>query len=424
MPCGAMRREEVSAFSFVHAADLHLGSPLSGLAARDGDLARHLAGAIRDAVRGLVDVTLEREADFLVISGDVYDGEWKDHSVGLFFNREMARLDRAGIPVFVIKGNHDAHSVVTRSITLPDNVTMFGVRSAETHVIDRLGVALHGQSFADRQVPENLARSYPAPVPGLFNIGVLHTSLTGRPPHADYAPCTLDDLRMRGYDYWALGHVHAFEVVSEDPYVVFPGNIQGRNIRETGPKGAVLVSVGDGRVTGLERLVVDRARFEKLDVDVSACNDQNALLRAVEAALPALVAEAGGRPLAVRLRIHGDTPLRDLLLSTRQLLATECQAAFARVGEEVFLEKLVLDLPAQPRAAARVSADGLLDLEALLAEVANDDGLRDAARGEVAQLAARVPGALLDTERPFGADIETLIDEARALLALRLGGES
>lgn len=95
------------------------GSPLSGLAARDGDLARHLAGAIRDAVRGLVDVTLEREADFLVISGDVYDGEWKDHSVGLFFNREMARLDRAGIPVFVIKGNHDAHSVVTRSITLP-----------------------------------------------------------------------------------------------------------------------------------------------------------------------------------------------------------------------------------------------------------------------------------------------------------------
>lgn len=229
---------------------------------------------------------------------------------------------------------------------------------------------------------------------------------------------------MRGYDYWALGHVHAFEVVSEDPYVVFPGNIQGRNIRETGPKGAVLVSVGDGRVTGLERLVVDRARFEKLDVDVSACNDQNALLREVEAALPALVAEAGGRPLAVRLRIHGDTPLRDLLLSTRQLLATECQAAFARVGEEVFLEKLVLDLPAPPRAAARVSADGLLDLEALLAEVANDDGLRDAARGEVAQLAARVPGALLDTERPFGADIETLIDEARALLALRLGGES
>ena len=134
----------MSAFSFVHAADLHLGSPLTGLAARDDNLARHLADAIRDAVRGLVDATLERGADFLVISGDVYDGEWKDHSVGLFFNREMARLGRAGIPVFVIKGNHDAHSVVTRSITLPSNVTVFGVRSAETHVIEHLGVALHG----------------------------------------------------------------------------------------------------------------------------------------------------------------------------------------------------------------------------------------------------------------------------------------
>ena len=414
----------MSAFSFVHAADLHLGSPLSGLAARDDDLARHLADAIRDAVRELVDVTLEREADFLVISGDVYDGDWKDHSVGLFFNREMARLDRAGIPVFVIKGNHDAHSVVTRSITLPANVTVFGVRSAETHVIEHLGVALHGQSFADRQVPENLARSYPAPEAGLFNIGLLHTSLTGRPPHADYAPCTLEDLRMRGYDYWALGHVHAYEVVSEDPFVVFPGNIQGRNIRETGEKGAVLVSVSDGRVTRLERLVVDRARFERLDLDVAGCEDQNELLRVIESALQPCATHAGGRPLAVRLRLHGVTPLRDVLLSTRQMLVAECQAAFARVGEDIFLEKLVLDLSAAQRPAASLPADGLLDLQVLLAEVANDDALQAAARGEIAQLAAKMPGGLLDTERPFGAEIDTLIDEARALLALRLGGES
>ncbi|MAA97893.1 MAG: DNA repair exonuclease [Stappia sp.] len=414
----------MSAFSFVHAADLHLGSPLTGLAARDDNLARHLADAIRDAVRGLVDATLERGADFLVISGDVYDGEWKDHSVGLFFNREMARLGRAGIPVFVIKGNHDAHSVVTRSITLPSNVTVFGVRSAETHVIEHLGVALHGQSFADRQVPENLARDYPAPMPGMFNIGILHTSLTGRPPHADYAPCTLDDLRMRGYDYWALGHVHAFEVISQDPFVVYPGNIQGRNIRETGEKGAVLVSVSDGRVTELERLVVDRARFERLDVDVADCGDQNEILRFIESELRPLAAEAGGRPLAVRLRLHGETPLRDTLLSARQMLATECQAACARVGEDVFLEKLVLDLPAQQRTAAWLPADGLLDLEALLSEVANDDALVSAARGEIAQLAAKMPGGLLDAERPFGAEIDMLIDEARALLALRLGGES
>uniref|UniRef100_UPI003BAB50F4 metallophosphoesterase family protein n=1 Tax=Stappia sp. TaxID=1870903 RepID=UPI003BAB50F4 len=414
----------MSAFSFVHAADLHLGSPLTGLAARDDNLARHLADAIRDAVRGLVDATLERGADFLVISGDVYDGEWKDHSVGLFFNREMARLDRAGIPVFVIKGNHDAHSVVTRSITLPPNVTVFGVRSAETHVIERLGVALHGQSFADRQVPENLARDYPAPTPGMFNIGILHTSLTGRPPHADYAPCTLDDLRMRGYDYWALGHVHAFEVISQDPFVVYPGNIQGRNIRETGEKGAVLVSVSDGRVTELERLVVDRARFERLDVDVADCGDQNEILRFIESELRPLAAEAGGRPLAVRLRLHGETPLRDTLLSTRQMLATECQAACARVGEDIFLEKLVLDLPAQQRTAEWLPADGLLDLEALLSEVANDDALVSAAQGEIAQLAAKMPGGLLDAEHPFGAEIDMLIDEARVLLALRLGGES
>ena len=103
---------------------------------------------------------------------------------------------------------------------------------------------------------------------------------------------------MRGYDYWALGHVHAFEVISQDPFVVYPGNIQGRNIRETGEKGAVLVSVSDGRVTELERLVVDRARFERLDVDVADCGDQNEILRFIESELRPLAAEAGGRPLA------------------------------------------------------------------------------------------------------------------------------
>lgn len=410
----------MSDFRFVHAADLHLGSPLSGLALRDPALARRLADAIREAVTALIDATIEQQADFLLIAGDIYDGEWKDHTVGLTFNREMARLARAGIPVFVIRGNHDAHSVVTRSISLPDNVTVFSARAAETHRLDRIGVAIHGQSFADRQVPENLVRAYPAPVAGHFNIGLLHTSLTGRPPHAVYAPCTLEDLRARGYDYWALGHVHAFECVSRDPPVVYPGNIQGRSIRETGEKGAVLVEVRDGAVTALDRLVVDRVRFASLDLDASGIEDESALLAALKTAVVPLVEAAGGRPLAVRLRIGGRSGLRDSLLAGRAALAVECQAVLEHVAADVVLEKLELDLDAAETAPAGLGDGELVDLKALLAEVARGGELRAAARAEIGQIAARVPAGLLDPDAPFGEDLDVLLDEARALLALRL----
>jgi DNA repair exonuclease SbcCD nuclease subunit len=412
----------VSAFTFVHAADLHLGSPLAGLALRDPVLAERFADAIRAAVVGLVDAVIDKGARFLVISGDVYDGDWKDHSVGLFFNREMARLARAGIPVFVIRGNHDAQSVVTRSITLPDNVHVFGVRSPETHRLEDLGVAIHGQSFANRQVPENLARAYPAPLAGHFNIGLLHTSLTGRPPHADYAPCTVEDLKARGYDYWALGHVHAHEVVAQDPPIVFPGNIQGRSIRETGEKGAVLVRVVDGRVEAMERLVVDAARFARVELDVSVHGDRDALLAAVEEALASEAVRADGRPLAARLRLFGESPLRDALLAGRADLAVEVQGAFDRAGADLFLEKLVLDL-ARPGTQDPVQlGDGALDLASLLDEAAHDQDFRAAAQAEIAQIAARVPGGLLDPAAPFGEDLDALVDEARALLGLRIGG--
>jgi len=239
----------MTSFRFVHAADLHLGSQFRGLAVNDPEIAERFANAVRSAFSSLVLRAIDEKVDFVVLAGDIYDGDWKDNTIGLFFNREVARLHRADIPVFLLKGNHDAESVVTRSISLPDTVRDFGIRRPTTFQIEHLSVALHGQGFADRAANENLALTYPQPVAGWFNIGVLHTSLTGRPPHANYAPCSVEDLRSRGYDYWALGHVHDYEVVSQAPAIVFPGIIQGRNIREAGPKGAVIVSVEDRRHT-------------------------------------------------------------------------------------------------------------------------------------------------------------------------------
>ena len=226
------RERQAMSFTFVHAADLHLGSPLLGLSLKDSHVAKRFVGASRDAFSLLVSRAIELEVSFVVIAGDVFDGEWKDTSIGLFFNRELARLDRARIPVFLLKGNHDAESVITKAISLPDSVSQFPSNKPKTFRIEELKVAVHGRSFPDRAVTENYALTYPDPVAGWFNIGVLHTSCDGRPPHAVYAPCTAGDLSRRGYQYWALGHVHEYEELERDPWIVFPGNLQGRHIGE------------------------------------------------------------------------------------------------------------------------------------------------------------------------------------------------
>ena len=192
-------------FSFLHAADLHLNSPFIGLALRDEAVAQRLAAASRDAFSDLITKAIDAGVEFVVIAGDVYDGEWKDTSIGLFFNREVARLERAGIALYLLKGNHDAESVVTKAIKPRGNVSIFPSAKAETFQIPSLRIALHGRSFPERAVDENYVLTYPEPIAGWFNIGVLHTSCSGRPEHANYAPCTAQDLVNRGTITGRLG---------------------------------------------------------------------------------------------------------------------------------------------------------------------------------------------------------------------------
>jgi UDP-2,3-diacylglucosamine pyrophosphatase LpxH len=408
-------------FRFIHAADLHLGSPFRGLATKDATVAQRFAEAIRTAFSNLVDQAIELSVDFVVIAGDVYDGEWRDNAIGLFFNRQIARLDRAGIPVFVLKGNHDADSVVTKSVTLPASVKQFATRSPSTERLDALKVALHGQGFTDRATTDNLALGYPPPVPGWFNIGVLHTSLTGRPPHANYSPCSAQELIGRGYDYWALGHVHEFEIVARDPAIVFPGNLQGRSVRETGPRGAVLVTVVDNQVTAIDRLIVDDARWHEFAIDLTGLDTLPDLWRSVEAALAPVVDAAEGRPIAARVRLTGASPLVPWLLANRVNASDEVQAAGHRASAEFWLEKLELRL--QP-AATPIHAAGPLDIGALIGDAAADPELAALAQQLIGEVSARLPAGLGAQGGAVGDDLGQLLAEARALVQQRIAGGS
>jgi DNA repair protein SbcD/Mre11 len=358
---------------FIHAADIHLDSPLHGLSAYADAPAAQLRNATREALRLLVDRAIEEEVAFIVIAGDLYDGDWKDHNTGIFFGQQMGRLRKAGIRVFALWGNHDAESEMTKKLTLPDNVVVFNHRKPETHVLDDLKVALHGQSFKDKAVVENLAVGYPPPVAGHYNIGVLHTALEGYTAHASYAPCTRAQLHAKGYDYWALGHVHEFQQWLEQSTIVFPGNLQGRHIRETGRRGAVLVTVEDER-TVVERLYLDVLRWESLRVDASDCLSVADLSRKIGASLEALLLVDPHVPRAVRVTVTGKSPAHGLFFGRATQLRAEVLNQIGIIGnEKLWLEKVKLETSAADTAAAQnEQLEALADLRQIL-EAATQD---------------------------------------------------
>jgi len=327
-------------FRFLHAADIHLDSPLRGLERYEGAPVDEIRSAPRRALENLVQFAIDEEVEFLLLAGDLYDGDWKDYNTGLFFISQMRRLGQAGIGVHLIAGNHDAASQITKQLALPDNVTLYSHAKPQTVELPELGVAIHGQSFKTRSVTQDLAAGYPLGEPGRFDIGLLHTSLDGRPGHDDYAPSSISELRSKGYDYWALGHVHQREVVSEDPWIVFPGNLQGRHARETGEKGATLVTVSDGEILSVEHHALDVVRWARLEVDLAAVERADEIPDLVRSCLVPLGESSAGL-LALRLVLTGRSSAHAELVRERERWIQEIRSQLAAAGDVgVFLEKV------------------------------------------------------------------------------------
>lgn len=410
---------------FVHAADIHLDSPLTGLGAKSGAPLERLRDSTRRALANMVERAIEERVDFVVIAGDLYDGDWRDYATGLFFVRQMARLATAGIPVYIVLGNHDAESILTRQLTLPANVTVFRADQAHSVQLAEHAVTLHGRSFPTAAVSENLAISYPRPVPGHFNIGLLHTAAGGRDAHANYAPCTVTDLIAKGYDYWALGHVHAREILHEHPHIVFPGNLQGRHVRETGAKGFTVVRVEGSHVVAADHVAADVVRWSRVVVDLGEAADFDDTIDAVAAALAAALGTAEGRFAVVRLILEGPTPAHSRLVVDRERLVAECHAAAARVSDVLWIERVtVATRPRHDIAAAAARPDAIGALLRSVASLADDGEARAALGGELSELVTRLPDGLKSTWWRDGRfdpeQLDCILAAARGLLAGRI----
>ena len=358
---------ELHPMKFIHTADLHLDSPLRGLSLYADAPAERLRTATRDAFHTLVTQAIDEQVDFMVIAGDVYDGDWKDFNTGLFFIRQMGRLRNSGIPVYLLYGNHDADSEMTRGLELPDNVQVFSSRKAETFRIESRKVALHGRSFKVAATTDNLLPGYPEPVAGWLNIGVLHTALEGNAEHARYAPCSVAELKAKGYQYWALGHVHEHWVQRGDVTIAYPGNLQGRHIRELGARGALLVTAEDGEITEVERLEVDVLRWHTLDIDVSAAADLRSAVRMVGQAMEQLLESTpADLPLAVRVVFKGCSAVHEeLIVDEGQLRHEVIAQAVALDADRIWVEKV--RVATQALGTADPSSDD--DIQGAMAEL-------------------------------------------------------
>ena len=399
----------------VHAADIHLDSPLHGLERYPGAPVEALRGATRRALANLVTLCLDEGAQALLIAGDLYDGDWQDYGTGLFFARQMGRLCDAGVRVLVVQGNHDAQSRITRTLRLPDGVTVFGSGAAETRVLDDLGVAVHGRSYAQRDTRENLSASYPEPVPGLLNVGLLHTSATGRPPHQPYAPCAPSDLAAKGYHYWALGHVHEREILGERPWIVFPGNLQGRHARETGPKGCMLVTADGQEIRSVEHRAVDVVRWLDLAIDVTGCATETDALERFEEALRRDALGTTHEACAVRVRLQGATRAHAALQRKRDAWQADARGFATDVSSgRVWLEKILFETAPEADAAALAARGGAIgELIAEIELVRRSPERLGALADTLKDLQAKLPLAARDGEDAL------LLDESfvRAALA-------
>lgn len=410
-----------SDFTFIHAADIHLDSPLSGLAAKDEAFSAAVRGATRKAFSNVVDLAIEEGAAFVVIAGDLYDGSWKDQSTGQFAIAQFARLTRAGIRAFVVFGNHDAESRITRHLTLPEGVYAFSNRKSEHVELDDLGVAIHGRSYKEAATLENIAAEYQPPIAGRFNLALLHTALDGHAAHAPYAPCRLDELRASGHDYWALGHVHERIVRSEFPHIVYPGNTQGRHVRETGAKGAMLVRVEEGAVKRVEHRPTDEVRWATATVDAADAGAMPELLGGISDALRHAIAEAGDRPSAVRLTLRAAGPLRDAILADPDWLGAEIRAQAAAVSDSLWIEKVRIEAPAVGAAAGLPA-----EIADLLAGAMDDPDCLRAIAAAVAPLVGKLPADVGDPElTPLlmaarAGDGRALLGAARTMVEARL----
>lgn len=339
-------------FSFIHAADLHLDSPFQGLTSKIPRIGTALRSATAQAYASLLQLCISRKADFLLVAGDIFDSRDRSLRAQLMFRDGLKKLAASHIHTYIVHGNHDPLDGWAASIAWPKEAHIFGCGQVTTKIfhLDSVPVAsISGISFQKRDEKENLALKFIPPEQELFKIALLHGNCGGDPNHGLYAPCRLEQLQGSGFDYWALGHVHERKILSSGPHlphIVYPGNIQGLSIRETGPRGCYLVTVDqEAHTVETEFCPLDAIRWSIASLDLSAISSIDELEQALVATLEDLRQQGESRPVICRLLLQGRTALYRELQATEvmETLLERLRESGLRDEPFIWVQKLIFD---------------------------------------------------------------------------------
>ena len=410
-------------FRFVHTADIHLDSPLRSLALKDPDAGALIANATRQSFSKTIDLCINEKVDALIISGDLYDGELRSMKTAEFFSSEMRRLVEAGIQGFIIRGNHDAESRITKELQLPDGVYVFPSRG-NSIVLEEKGVVLHGVSFSNPQAPNSLLPSYPVKKSGYQNIGLLHTSLVGSPEHDTYAPCSLQNLLDMEYDYWALGHIHKRAVHSQTPCaVVMPGIPQGRHINESGVKTVTLAAISPSGKIEIQERVTSLVQFERLTINLEGIEEWRDVVAASETAFEKLINSVQTPHVIARVTLSGITPLAGRLRRDADVILSELREAARRNGS-IFIEQCEQNCRVAPAQTKATSIDPVSELSRLMSgQGISLDRITADTKALLTDLQTKLPPELRDAfEDLDGKLLEEYLNQGADEIRARLEG--
>ncbi|NEW08660.1 DNA repair exonuclease [Paenibacillus sp. SYP-B3998] len=309
---------------FVHAADLHVDSPFRGMSALPERIRERIRESTYGALKELVTVAIEAQVDFVLISGDVYDLSDRSLRAQIRFQKAMEQLAARDIPVFIIHGNHDPEDGRAAKLDWPAAVHFFACDQVQTFQVEKANrgviAQIHGISYRTSAVTENLARQFTADNTSIYQIGLLHTNVDGDLGHDNYAPCTKQDLIAAGMHYWALGHVHTRKVLHEQhPTIVYPGNVQGRSIRETGARGCYVVDVHEDGRAELTFHALDQVRWFHEQIPVAGLQTEQELKDRLGEEMERLRQDVNGRDAVVRFVLEGRSKVHALLRKGRAL---------------------------------------------------------------------------------------------------------
>lgn len=349
---------------FLHTADLHLDSPFKGMSDVPEKIRERVRESTFGALHKLVQLAVQEQVDMVLISGDVYDLADRSLRAQIRFQKALQELSSHQISVFIIHGNHDPLDGRAAKLTLPDGCYIFGTEQVESVLVerpDRGAVArVHGISYRTSAVVDNLALKFKAVLDNvdhakpMYEIGMLHTNVDGDANHDNYAPCSKQDLLQSGMNYWALGHVHTRKVISGDNHdnevcIVYPGNTQGRSVRECGPRGCYLADVSTDGGTKLTFHPLDEIRWYVETIQIAGMETEQELKDALESRMQELLQEADGRSCVVRFVLEGRGLLHELLrkgTALQDLLAELRESDLAggsKQGEEFIWTESILN---------------------------------------------------------------------------------